>query len=303
MAQVGKVDVIMPSYGHAPYLREAIGSVLAQNHEDWRLFIQDDRSPDDSFPIAQSYSDKRIVVDRNPTNLGTYGTQQAALEKGSAPFVAVINSDDVWHPEKLERQLAAIGDASFCYALGTRINENGGRLPEDQHGRWPREARQDLVPWLARENNVLASSVLFRREGLEFDGQLRYSGDWTALLRASTRGPAAFVDTELSSWRMHETNSFRLSPGQVAEEISVREAILSGYAAPKDALAECARHLAALYARRGETGLSLRAASRALRLQPSRASLRRWGAVIMGGKALTLGGEVVERLPLPTIHL
>ncbi|CAN5657514.1 hypothetical protein BH11ARM2_BH11ARM2_16440 [soil metagenome] len=300
-----RVDVIMPSYGHAAFLREAIGSVIAQAHTGWRLFVQDDLSPDNSYAIVHEFDDERIVTGRNETNLGTYATQQIALEKGNAPYVSVINSDDVWHPKKLARQLALLEEtgAEFVYALGSRIDAKGNRLADDQHGGWPREPVQDLHPWLARENRVLASSVVFRREGLRFDRCLRTSGDWVALLRASERGKAAFVDADLSSWRMHAANSFVRSPGQVSEEIAVRRAILAGYPAPSEARAECARHLAALYALRGETSRSVGAASRAAREEWSRASLRRFAAALMGGGALRGGAPLIEKRPVPEVEL
>jgi hypothetical protein len=96
---------------------------------------------------------------------------------------------------------------------------------EDVHFDWPTAPRQEILPFLLYENRVLASGVLFRREGLKFETSCRYSGDWVALLDRSLHGPVACVPERLNFWRMHDNNSFRFSLNQALEEIRVREAI------------------------------------------------------------------------------
>jgi hypothetical protein len=174
--------------------------------------------------------------------------------------VAVLNSDDVWLPEKLQLQIALM-DAHprvpFCYTLGARCDVEG-RIDglTDVHGNWPLSEEQDLLPSLLCENRVLASGVLFRRDRLRFDPGLRYSGDWVALLRLAAREDVGCVAEILTFWRIHGSNTFTLSEGQALEEVRVRRAILgrgmewvrAGHdATPVQAgLGQCAMHLAAL---------------------------------------------------------
>lgn len=225
-----KVSILIPSYQHAAFLPACLDSVLSQTETDWELVLVDDGSQDSSVENARAYAQKdpRIAVHVNETNRGTYGTLQRALELSQADLIAVLNSDDLWHPEKLTQQLRTLEnhpDASCCYTLGWMVDERGTVIEEDVHADWPTGEIQDLLPHLLRENRVLASSVVFRRQGLNFHPECRYSGDWVALLEAVTRGPATCVPDRLNFWRQHSTNTYRRSLKQVAEEIWIRQAI------------------------------------------------------------------------------
>src|ERR1700690_1971582 len=99
-----KVSVFLTSFNHAKYLRGSIDSVLHQTFSDFELIILDDASTDDSWQIIQSYSDPRIQTFRNKTNLGGY-FPGAFPGMASAEYIAVHHSDDLWEPEKLEKQV------------------------------------------------------------------------------------------------------------------------------------------------------------------------------------------------------
>src|SRR5687767_10562470 len=105
-----QVSILIPSYNHGRFLRTCLATVRAQTFTDWDAIVVDDGSTDDSVVIAEQLGadDPRIKVYQNPQNLGTYGTEQAALEKSESPYVAVLNSDDLWHPKKLEAQVAQL---------------------------------------------------------------------------------------------------------------------------------------------------------------------------------------------------
>lgn len=224
------VSILVASYGHARFLPTTIESVLAQTFTDWELLIQDDLSPDGSLEVARGYAarDPRILVEQNQANLGTYGTQQAALDRARGKWVAVLNSDDFWAPHKLERQLQSIGEAHLGFVLGWMASDDGAPIAgEDVHADWPTTPNCDLLPWLFVENRVLASAVLFRREALRFDPSLRYSGDWVALIRAARRGPAACLPERFTFWRQHEANSYVRREPQLLEEIRVRRQLMA----------------------------------------------------------------------------
>lgn len=225
-----KVSILLPSYNHAAYVEACVRSIQAQTMPYWELVAVDDGSRDDSVSILRGLAaeDPRISVHVNETNLGTYGTEQRALEMARAPLIAVMNSDDLWHPQKLEVQTEALErdeSASFSYVLGAMVDDAGEMIDEDVHFDWPRDPRQDPLPWLLYENRILASGVLFRREGLRFETTCRYSGDWVALLEASRRGHARCAAEPMTFWRQHETNTYRRSVNQMREEIRVRRAI------------------------------------------------------------------------------
>ena len=225
------ITVVIPSYNHARFLPECLDSIQAQTFEDWSLILVDDGSTDESVDLARDYAraDPRIRVEVNPNNLGTYGTEQRGLGLTESEFVAVMNSDDLWALGKLEAQVRALRahpNAPLCYVLGGMIDDTGREMEdEDVHLGWPRAEVQDVLPYLLYENRILASGVLFRREGLRFETSCRYSGDWVALLERAYTGPVVCVPEGLTFWRQHDNNTYRISPKQLLEEIRVREAI------------------------------------------------------------------------------
>jgi len=249
-----QVSILIPSFQHAAFLPACLDSVIAQTVPDWEIVLVDDGSQDGSVDVAQKYAkdDTRISVHVNEVNLGTYGTLQRALEFSKGNLIAILNSDDLWHPEKLAKQIQALDrhpNASCCYTLGWMVDDEGKTIEEDVHADWPTSEIQDLLPNLLRENRVLASSVLFRRTGLKFHPECRYSGDWVALLESVYRGPAVCVSERLNFWRQHATNTYRRSAKQVAEEIWIRQAIQEiGEAWMPQGLTQAARHQLAMNA-------------------------------------------------------
>lgn len=261
------VSVLVPSYGHAEYLDACLSSAVSQTYQDWEMVVVDDQSPDDSFDIAALWAQKdpRISVRQNAKNLGTYGTLQAALDAAKGAWVAVLNSDDLWEPHKLEVQveaLAAHREARACTTLGWMVDSTGALLTrDDPHGDWPTSLTPDLVPFLAYENRILASSVLFAREGLRFRTECRYSGDWLALIDAATSGQVVCVPQRLTHWRQHGSNTYTTSARQVGEEIRVREALHRNFGDASDpalrrGLGMNALNLCALYSLAGMAGRS-----------------------------------------------
>lgn len=288
------VSILIPSYRHAPYLEACLRGILAQTFTDWEAVVVDDQSPDESFEVASRFGSDRMRVLRNESNLGTYGTLQRALELSTGKLVAVLNSDDLWRPEKLARQVEALHrhpDAGFCYTLGWMVDAEGSvDDTEDVHLDWPTDERQDLTRWLLYENRVLASSVLFRREGLRFETSCRYSGDWVALLEANRRGGAVCVPDRLTFWRVHGANTFVRTEGQVLEEVRVRLAIARdprfwlgqpdtcrSWRDVREGLWRNAINLVALYVLAGEMREARRWAWRSLAWRPDKlAAIKRW---------------------------
>ncbi|MEA2553557.1 MAG: hypothetical protein QOJ65_1733 [Fimbriimonadaceae bacterium] len=283
-----RVSVIVPSYNHAPYLRESVESALSQDYPDLEVILVDDCSTDGSMEVAYSIRDARLKVQQNESNIGAYATQNRALDIATGDYIAILNSDDVWRPGKLRKQIELLekhSDSTLCYTLGSQIDEQGRELDVDQHQHWPTEERQDLLPLMLSSNRLLASGVVFPSGATRFEESLRYSGDWVAWLNLVERGPAVCVAEPLVGWRQHPTNSYLRSETVTLEEIRVRRAILASKGRWLDArqdrnpikhgLSECAVDLTALYVLIGQMRLAKGSASLALRLAPSNAAAQR----------------------------
>ena len=119
------VTVLLTSYNHAKYLKEAIDSVLQQTFQDYELVICDDASEDASWEIIESYKDPRIVKIRHQYN---YGYQLIdTLDTFRGKYVAIHHSDDAWEPDKLEKQVSFLEnhpEYAACFTHVKYMDEN-----------------------------------------------------------------------------------------------------------------------------------------------------------------------------------
>ncbi len=113
------VSVIMPAYNAMAYLQEAISSVVDQTFQDWELVVVDDASSDETPRILQTLASQepRLVVDRLPRNCGVGYCRNRGLELAKGRFVAFLDSDDRWHPEKLSRQLVFMRQKKVAFSF------------------------------------------------------------------------------------------------------------------------------------------------------------------------------------------
>lgn len=124
------VSIIMPSYNTAAYIGASIASVQKQTYEYWELIIVDDCSIDDTDRIVEPLLvDRRIRFIKNETNQGAAVSRNRALREARGEWIAFLDSDDLWAPEKLEKQLEFMKRKGyqFSYTNYEEINEDGER--------------------------------------------------------------------------------------------------------------------------------------------------------------------------------
>lgn len=159
----GLVSIITPAYQAARFVIETIESVRAQTYGDWELIVVDDHSSDDTSEIVERASriDTRIRLVRQPANLGPVEARDMALRHSTGQFVAFLDSDDIWLPEKLERQLAFMSShkAAISFTCFRRISEDGSRV-----GRLIRVPSRLTYGQLLRNTAMATSTVIIDRE-------------------------------------------------------------------------------------------------------------------------------------------
>ena len=137
--------MIMPTYNCGTYLAAAIRSVTAQTYPHWELILVDDASTDDTAEVVRPFlEDSRIRYERFDRNRGTAAARSHALSLARGEFVAFLDGDDLWHPEKLERQLAFMKRIPACAFSATayaHVDESGQplstvRIPPKRCGYW-----------------------------------------------------------------------------------------------------------------------------------------------------------------------
>ena len=126
------VTIIMPSYNSEKFIIESVESVLVQTYSNWELIIVDDCSPDDSNRIITKYvdNDSRIKLIKLQKNSGPAVARNTAIEAANGRYIAFLDSDDVWLPNKLETQINFMhdNDLAFTYSSYRLVGEDNEHL-------------------------------------------------------------------------------------------------------------------------------------------------------------------------------
>lgn len=129
------VSVIMPAYNAQQFITEAISSVLAQSVRDWELIVIDDGSLDETQKIVEAYSreDPRIRLIVNEENMGAARSRNRGLDVCCGEYVALLDSDDYWKPQMLEKMIACARDtkADIIYCSYELVDEKGKKVCND----------------------------------------------------------------------------------------------------------------------------------------------------------------------------
>lgn len=217
------VSVVVPTYNCEPYIRQTLGSVMAQTMPDWELIVVDDGSTDHTVALATGM-DPRIRVLRQ-ANAGVCAARNHGYQVSSGRFVCFMDHDDYWFAEKLERQLAwmqRMPELGVVYSTCIRWHAVNGRFPEPESLRpqgVPDVLDEDFTGWVyhqfMRDSCALTSSALIRREALErcglFDINLAYSEDWDLFLRISRQFPFAQMHWPTTLYRQHQKQGSRVA--------------------------------------------------------------------------------------------
>lgn len=111
------VSIIMPSYNTGEYIKKSIESVIAQTYTNWELIIVDDCSTDNTDDAVRPYlSDSRIFYLKNDKNSGAAVSRNKALREAKGRWIAFLDSDDLWLPQKLEMQIDFMERNGYCFS-------------------------------------------------------------------------------------------------------------------------------------------------------------------------------------------
>ena len=127
--EAGLVSIIMPSYNTASFIEETIQSVLNQTYTKWELIIVDDCSTDNTDEVLENIKDSRIRYFKNDKNSGAAVSRNKALREARGQWIAYLDSDDLWMPEKLEKQIHFMENNgyAFSYTNYEEIDVNGNK--------------------------------------------------------------------------------------------------------------------------------------------------------------------------------
>ena len=228
------VSVILPAYNHERFVAQAVASVLAQTLEDWELIAIDDGSTDRTREILEGFNDARIRV-LAQENAGSHATINRGLQEARGEYLAILNSDDAYHPQRLAFLLARAREhgSDFFGCTAVRLIDETGAPRDDPAFWWNAMYRDILRAWDDTEAAglrrpllsllwgnfaVSTSNFFFTRSVLARCGRLphfRYVLDWAYALRVAEQMPAAFSfarDAVLLDYRLHGGNTILSGP-------------------------------------------------------------------------------------------
>jgi GT2 family glycosyltransferase len=213
------VSAVIPAYNYGRFLPGAIDSVLAQTYRDLECIVVDDGSTDDTARVLEPYRD-RVRVVRQP-NQGLSAARNTGIQSAQGTYVAFLDADDRWFPEKVARQVALIESDARTGAVGCWVQltsgsgEPIGRKQFAEHVPEPIDLDTQVARIAVRTFWVggSGSGAFVRREVFErvgfFDTSLRAAEDWDMWMRIAAAYPIRNVPEILVAISLHGTGTFR----------------------------------------------------------------------------------------------
>ncbi len=198
-----RVSVVIPTYKSKRFISEAIDSVLRQTFEDREVIVVDDGCPEGTGDfVEEKYGDSVRLIRQE--NAGPGAARNTGITSSSGEWVAFLDSDDWWEPEKLEVQLA-LADEHPEYGL---ISSS---YYKDEKGKYEERTRHGPSGWVYREvfmaNYIRTSTVMIRRDCFDrvglFDTSLPLTQDYDLWLRMSHDYPVGYINRPLATYRHH----------------------------------------------------------------------------------------------------
>lgn len=225
-----KISVIIPVYNRAHCVKRAVDSVLAQTFKDIEVIVVDDGSQDGSANILKTYGDAIRLICQKNAGAGT--ARNTGIRAAQGEWIAFLDSDDEWRPEKLAYQLQITGKYGFQVCFSRCESEDGKPMPDLEHVSSQQKEPGvfvvlDPLEFLTKSpthpylQSMLAHKKLFEQVGL-FDQSLHTGEDTLWLFRLSFLGEALYVDRPMTIINRFTDNSltYDLRPEQAVKRIN-----------------------------------------------------------------------------------
>ncbi|MFW5879253.1 MAG: glycosyltransferase family 2 protein [bacterium] len=215
-----RISVVIPSYNRINMLEELLNSLHNQTFKDFEVTIVDDNSPNtDALKMLENKfqnSFKKLTLLINDKNMGAPYSRNRGIQHSSAPWIALVDDDDLWHTQKLEKQWEQIQQAdsqlgiiySWCHVIDTDGNIIGEKKPST-NGKLQKQFLTDCI--------IPSPTVMIRKQALleanGFDESLPSCQDWDMWIRILKLGyHCQVIQEHLALYRKHNTSSIGTSP-------------------------------------------------------------------------------------------
>lgn len=199
-----KVSVIIPTYNRANLVKRSIKSVLDQTYQNFELIVIDDNSLDDTVNVVNAFKDSRIQYICHKINRGAPAARNTGINKSRGEFIAFLDDDDEWLPEKLEIQLEYLNhrpNVGLIYAGFEVVDKDKNKI----HRIYPKE-RGNTFPRILHSNFIGSPTAIVRRECFEsvgiFDESFKSSQDWDMWIRIAQKYDVDYVPNILARYNI-----------------------------------------------------------------------------------------------------
>jgi len=227
---MSSVSVIMNCFNSSKYLREAIDSVYAQTYQDWEIIFWDNASTDESPQIAKSYNGK-LKYFRSGKTVTLGQARKWAVEKAQGKYFAILDCDDLWLPEKLEKQIAIFEtnpEVGLVYSDCYIINSSGQVLERIFSKHIPHRGK--ILADLFLDNFISCLTAVIRKSVFDrvgyFDPKFSISEEYDLFCRISEIYEIDFIDLPLAKYRIAENSLSKNRIRAYEEEKDVVEGII-----------------------------------------------------------------------------
>jgi len=205
------VSIIMPVYNQEQFVPIAIESVLKQTYNRWELIIIDDGSTDNTLSIISSFNNPNIHI-VSQSHLGLEGLSQTynkALSISSGDVVAILEGDDYWPFDKLEKQVKAFEDSEVVLSFGLclYVDEKGNILGKSKGTNFNEARGYKLRKMFLFRNFIPSVTVMIRKEALLPEGFIGITGvpfvDFPTWFSLTYKGKILYMSDILGNWRLH----------------------------------------------------------------------------------------------------
>lgn len=217
------VSVIINCYNGEKYLRETIDSVIKQTYKNWEIVFWDNQSTDSSRKIVESYHSDKIHYFYAPKHTTLGEARNLAIEKVNGEYVNYLDSDDLWTPDKLEKQVTLLepGKCEVVYTgfkslySGNNAAENGQYKYYEHIRTWKPSPKMSIYQNLLIHNFIIFSSVLFKKELFDKVGGLNntfnQNVDYDFLLKCCLLTELRTTGEENVIYRIHDSNNSKFN--------------------------------------------------------------------------------------------
>lgn len=201
----GLVSIIMPSYNTGRLIGESIESVINQTYSNWELLIVDDHSTDHTEEVVRSFPDDRIRFFSNEENLGAALSRNRAMREARGEWIAFLDSDDLWEPEKLEKQIDFMqrNGYVFSYHDYEKIDENS--KPLNIYVTGPKVVTRQMM-----YNYGYPGCLTFMYSAKEFGliqiKDIKKNNDYAILLKACKMADCHLLPENLARYRVRKVS-------------------------------------------------------------------------------------------------